>query len=135
MRTIVRVLAVLGFMICAGAAHADSCAKTRDYILASADLPQRPQIYRDLFKMCVEALTFSNVKDAFLLKAGALAVVPKIDSVAATASTLSQFCTRFPRGTLHFVDRQELREAASTAQAVRISPGASTPCEKIVGRG
>lgn len=133
-----RVMAVCGVIAAvtyAAPAHADSCAKSRDLILSSGDLPQKPKTYQDLYKMCLDTLRLSNVKDAFILRAAAIAVIPKTDSVAATASTLGQFCTRYPRGMLHFVGRQELRQAASTAQAIRISPGASTPCQKITGSG
>ena len=122
-------------LLCAGGAHADGCDKSRDYILTLSDLPQKAQTYRDLSKMCREALQLSNVKEAFVLKVGAIALFPKIDSVAATASTLAQFCTRFPKGTAHFVSRNEQRQAANTAQAVRIGIGRATPCEKIVGGG
>ena len=125
------IYAALVILACANAAHADSCDKSRDYILASGDLPQKPEAYRDLSKMCRETLLLSNVKDAFLLKAGAVAVVPRTDSVSATASTLSQFCSRFPKGTLHFVSRSERRQAADTARAVRIGVGNTTPCKKI----
>jgi hypothetical protein len=135
MKAVPPALAALAFSLLASPAHADSCAKTRDLILASGNLPQRPQIYRDLYKMCVETLALPNVKDAFVLKAGAIAAVPRVDSVGSTASTLAQFCTRFRRGTLHFVGHRELPQTASTAQAIKISPGASTPCEKITGRG
>jgi hypothetical protein len=129
------LVAALAIMLCMSAARADSCDKSRDYILASSDLPQKPQTYRDLSNMCRDTLLLSNVKEAFVLKAGAVAAVPKIDSVSATASTLSQFCTRFPKGTLRFVNRNELRQAANTAQAIRIGVGNATPCQKIVGGG
>jgi len=132
MRTLVAALTI---MLCMSAARADNCDKSRDYILASSDLPQKPQTYRDLSKMCRDTLLLSNVKEAFVLKAGAVAAIPKIDNVSATASTLSQFCTRFPKGTLRFVNRNELRQAANTAQAVRIGVGNATPCQKIVGGG
>lgn len=116
-----------------GAALADSCAKSRDYILESgADLPQKPQVYQDLFKDCLETLQLSNVKDAFILQAGAIAVIPRNDSISATASTLAQFCTRFPKGDLHFVGRKLEKQAASVSRAVRLST-ASTPCTKISG--
>src|SRR6187549_2847743 len=87
----------LGCVVLAGTARADSCTKSRDYILENAvDLPQKPQAYQELFKNCLETLQLSNVKDAFILQAGAIAVIPRNDSVSATASTLAQFCTRFP---------------------------------------
>jgi len=125
----------MGCVVLAGTAHADSCAKSRDYILENAaELPQKPQVYRDLFKDCLETLQFSNVKDAFILQAGAIAVIPRNDSVSATASTLAQFCTRFPKGNLHFIGRKIQAQAASISRAVRLSTQ-STPCEKISGGG
>jgi hypothetical protein len=118
-----------------GPAYADSCAKSRDYILESgADLLQKPQVYQDLFKDCLETLQLSNVKDAFILQGGAIAVVPRNDSVSSTASTLAQFCTRFPKGDLHFIGRKLQSQAASVSRAVRLST-ASTPCSKISGGG
>jgi len=52
-------------------------------------LPQRPKVYQDLFKNCLDTLQMSNVKDAFVLKAGAIAVIPKIDGVAATQENIA----------------------------------------------
>jgi hypothetical protein len=125
----------LGCVVLAGTAHADSCGKSRDYILENAaELPQKPQVYQELFKDCLETLQLSNVKDAFILQAGAIAVIPRNDSVSATASTLAQFCTRFPRGNLHFIGRKIQAQAASISRAVRLSTQ-STPCEKISGGG
>jgi hypothetical protein len=116
-------------------AYAESCTRSRDYVLSNAagDLPQKPQSYQDLFKICLEATQLSNVKDAFILKDGAVAIVPKQDDVASTARTLAQFCSRFPRGTVHFVTRRELPDAAILSRAVKISSRGSTPCHKIVG--
>src|SRR5262249_10130124 len=128
-------LALFAAVLGAGAARADNCDKSLDAILAQSDLPQKAQTYRDLAKMCRQALQLSNVKETFVLKAGGSAVVPKQDSVSATANTLAQFCTRFPHGTVHFVNRFEKRQAASMPQAVRIGLGRSTPCQKIVGGG
>ena len=133
MRPSVAALAII--VLWTSAARADNCDKSRDYILASSDLPQKPQTYRDLSKMCRDTLLLSNVKEAFVLRVGAIAAVPKIDSVSATASTLSQFCTRFPKGMLRFVSRNELRQVANTGQAIRIGVGSATPCQKIVGGG
>ncbi|MDB5599789.1 MAG: hypothetical protein JWN71_1833 [Xanthobacteraceae bacterium] len=117
------------------AAQADSCGKSRDYILENAsDLPQKPQVYQQLFKNCLETLQLSNVKDAFILQTGAIAVIPRNDSLSATASTLAQFCTRFPKGNLHFIGRKVQAQAASISRAVRLSTQ-STPCQKISGGG
>ena len=131
------VLGVLAFVIVAVPARADSCGKSRDYILSNAtgDLPQKPQVYQDLFKSCIDTLAMSNVKDAFVLKAGAIAVIPKNDGVAATASTLAQFCARFRRGTLRFVARRELADAANVARAVEMSVAGVASCRRITGSG
>jgi len=117
------------------ASHAESCTRTLQYILDHAsDLPQKVQVYRTLFRNCLETLSFSNVKDAFVLKDASLAVLPRADDLRATADTLAQFCQRFPRGTLHFIPAKEARMTANTALVVRMSSTRATPCEKIVGR-
>ena len=118
------------------AAHANSCDRSLDYILtnASEDM-RRPQVYRQLYKSCQQALQFSNVRDAFVLRDGAIAVLPRNDSVPATAGTLAQFCTRFPRLTLRFITPRERRLARNIARVVQLSSSQSTPCQKISGSG
>jgi hypothetical protein len=117
-------------------AWADSCARSRDYILESAaDLTRRSQAYQELYKSCLQTLQLPNVKDAFILKSGAIAVLPRNDSVAATAGTLAQFCTRFPRQTLRFITRREMRIVSNVALVVKLSTAQSTPCQKISGGG
>jgi len=120
-----------------GAARAESCSRSRDYILnnSSSDLPQKAQTYQNLFKNCLDTLQMSNVKDAFVLKAGAVAVIPKDDSVTATANTLAQFCGRFRRGMLRFVTRRELPEAANISRAIELSTTQATHCQRINGDG
>jgi hypothetical protein len=118
-------------------ATAESCEKSLNYILdyASDDLPQRADFYRtDLYKSCLRTLQLSNVADAFVLKVGAIAVLPRIDSVRATAGTLAQFCVLFPRLTLRFIRRQEKRIADNISRVVEL-PVTSTPCEKIIDNG
>ena len=75
----------------------------------------------------------SNVKDAYILKDGGIAVVPKQDSIAATAATLSQFCDAYPRATLRFLTRKEMLLAKSIASVVQMSSGSATSCKKIKG--
>jgi len=130
-------LVVVALLALAGSAHAESCSRSRDYILtnSSGDLPQKPQAYQDLFKTCLDTLQMTNVKDAFVLKAGAVAVIPKDDSVIATANTLAQFCGRFRRGMLRFVTRRELPEAANIARAIELSTTQATACERLNGDG
>jgi hypothetical protein len=129
--------ALLACIVVASPAPAESCSKSRDYILlnSAGDLPQRPKVYQDLFKNCLDTLQMSNVKDAFVLKAGAIAVIPKIDGVAATANTLAQFCTRFRAGTLRFIARRELSDAANIARVVDMSVSGATSCRRITGSG
>lgn len=120
-----------------GAAQADSCGKSRDYIFetASDSLLRKPQSYQELYKSCLQSLQLPNVKDAFILKSGVIAVLPRDDSVAATAGTLAQFCTQFPRQTLRFITRQEARLVNNVARVVQLSTSRSTPCQKITGGG
>lgn len=115
-------------------AHAESCGKSRDVVLNVADLPEPPQAYRDLFKICMAAIGMSNVKDAFLLADGGIAVIPKRDNIAATAATLSEFCEAYPRATLRFLSRKDLQRVANSMERlVRISSTSATPCKKIRG--
>jgi hypothetical protein len=75
----------------------------------------------------------ANVKDAYILKDGGIAVIPKQDTVAATASTLAQFCDAYPKATLRFLTRKELLLTKSVTGIVRISSTSATPCKKIKG--
>jgi hypothetical protein len=119
----------------AATAEADSCGKSRDYILATAsgELPRRPQTYQELYKSCVRSLELPNVKDAFILKSGAIAVIPRNQSIPATAATQAQFCMQFPRQTIRFITRNEVRLANNIARIVQLSTAQSTPCQKITG--
>jgi hypothetical protein len=137
-RQVHRALAGLAF-VCAAIlsmppAWADSCARSRDFILSSGTLSHKPAVYKKLFAMCMQTLRLPNVKDAFILTEGGIAVVPRIDRVSATAGTLAQFCTRFPHGTLHFISGQTLARTSGIGQMVRIPHRASTPCSRITGR-
>lgn len=129
------ILAIVFATLALNSAQAASCGKSRDYLLGdlAGDLPEPPQAYQDLFKMCMATTAMSNVKDAFILKDGGIAVTVKQDSVAATAGTLSTFCTAYPRGTLRFITRKELPQAKSIGQVVLMSSTSSTPCRKIMG--
>jgi hypothetical protein len=116
-------------------AQAASCNKSRDYLLGSlgGDLPEPPQAYQALFKVCMATAAMANVKDVFILKDGGIAVIPKQDSVPATAATLSTFCTAYPRGILRFITRKELPQAKSIGKVVQMSSTGATPCRKIMG--
>jgi len=128
---------VLAFAATTGAARAESCTKSRDYILTNAsDLPQKPKIYQSLFRDCLDTMTLSNVQDAYILKKGAIAVLPRRDTVSATASTLAQFCDRFPRGTLHFIGQKDKAKIANNiSRVVDWSSPNSTSCMQIKGGG
>jgi hypothetical protein len=129
------VSAVLALVVLAAPAGAESCTKSRDYIFmeSSGDLPQKSKVYQDLVKNCLDTLLMANVKDAFILKGGAIAVIPKDDGVTATTNTLAQFCGRFRGGSLRFIARRELPEASNMARAVRLSSTGSISCRKITG--
>jgi hypothetical protein len=127
------VVAILGS---AGLAHAESCTKSRDMILTSAsDLPQKPKVYQGLLRDCLDTMMLPNVQDAFILKVGAIAVLPRRDTVAATAATLAQFCGRFPHGSLHFIGQKERAKVANIARTVEWSSPHSTSCDRLRGGG
>lgn len=113
-------------------AHADGCSRSRDILLGGwIELPQRPEVYRELYRDCLETLRLSNVQDAFILEVGAIAVVTKRDDVHSTARTLTEFCDRFPRRTVHFLPRESRKKAVSIASAVRMTASHPTSCQRI----
>jgi hypothetical protein len=116
-------------------ARAENCGRSREYLLGDlgGDLVLPPKAYDDLFKVCMAAATMANVKDAYILKDGGIAVIAKQDSLAATAATLSQFCDTYPRATLHFLTRKELLDVKSIVSVIKISSTSSTSCQKIKG--
>lgn len=133
-----RLLAVAGTAVAlmiATPVHAESCSKSRDYLLGNlgGDLMLPPQGYQSLFKICLATINMSNVKDAYILRDGGIAVIPKQDSVAATAGTLSTFCDANPQSTLRFLTRKDLLQATSVTRIVQLSSTGSTPCRKIKG--
>jgi hypothetical protein len=128
------VLLAMFLVLGAGGAQADNCGKSRDYLFGNlSDLRLPPKAYEDLFKVCMAAAAMSNVKDAYILKDGGIAVIAKQDSVAATAATLSQFCDAYPKATMHFLTRKELLDINSITSVVKISSTSSTSCQKIKG--
>lgn len=127
---------VIIFLVLAGTpAYADNCDRSRTYLLGGlgGELLRPPKEYDNLFKQCMATAGMANVKDAYVLRDGGIGVIPKQDTVAATAATLSQFCDAYPRATLHFLTRRELTEDKSLADIVRISSTSSTSCQKIKG--
>jgi hypothetical protein len=118
-----------------GTAAADGCAKSRDYILEgmAGDLTRPSKAYQDLYRACVEAIAFPNVKDAYVLKAGVIAIDPTRNTVMATAATLSQFCQRFPDRSVRFFTPAEQRRARTVGLVVMMSATNATSCKAIRG--
>lgn len=126
---------VLLVVCCAGGAKAESCSESLDYILSGSagDLPRAAASYQNLFKVCSQALTVTNVKDAYVMKDGGIAIIPKRDTLAATADVLAHFCETHPKGTLRFVTKREMRHGLTTGLVVMMSSTGSTSCQKIRG--
>ena len=124
-------------VLATGAARADNenCRKSREYLLGTpgGDLSLTPQAYNDLFKICTATSAMPNVKDAYILRDGGIAIIPKQDSVSATAATLAQFCDAYPHGVLRFITRKEKLSIRSVTDVARMSSTSSTPCKKIKG--
>jgi hypothetical protein len=129
--------AAILLVLAMGVAHADAdnCRRSREYLLGSlgGDLKLPPQSYNDLFKICLAASSMTNVRDAYILKDGGIAVVPKQDTIPATAATLSQFCDAYPSGTLRFLSSKEVLTIKSVVNIVQLSSTSATPCKKIKG--
>ncbi len=117
------------------AAQASSCNKSREYLLGglAGELQMTPQTYDGLFKVCEATATMQSVQDAFILKDGGIGVIPKQDTIPATAATLSRFCDANPRATLRFISKKDLLRAKSTSQIVGLSSTGVTSCKKIKG--
>jgi hypothetical protein len=130
-----QLILVFTLLVLASSARAEGCGESRDYLLSDlgGELTMPPQAYTDLFRECLATAAMSNVKAAFILRDGAIAVLPKQNNVAATAATLSQFCDTYPRATLHFLTEKEQRDIGSIGIVVRIKSTSSTPCQKIKG--
>ncbi len=131
-----RLALIALFLALAGnIARAENCGRSREYLLGNlgGDLALPPKAYEDLFKTCMAAAAMANVKDAYILRDGGIAVIPKHDSVAATAATLSQFCDSYPKSTLHFLTRKEMLQVKSIVNVIKMSSTSSTSCQKIKG--
>jgi hypothetical protein len=130
---LVLIAVLLAFAV--DSARAESCSKSREYLLGdiNGELKSPTQAYEDMFKKCMAAIAMTNVKDAFILKDGGIAVIPKQNSIAATAATLSEFCSAYPRATLHFFTPAEVAQVKSIASAVKVSSRSSTTCQAIKG--
>ncbi|WP_247510458.1 hypothetical protein [Bradyrhizobium sp. 157] len=135
MKLLVATAMLLTLASSAARADNENCRKSREYLLGTpgGDLSLTPQAYNELFKICVAASAMPNVKDAYILRDGGIAVVPKQDSVSATAATLAQFCDAYPRGVLRFITRKEKLSIHSVTDVARMSSTSSTPCKKVKG--
>lgn len=129
------IVALLAALVLTGPVLAEGCDSSREYILEglAGDLEKPAARYQDLFKVCVETLTLANVKDAYVLKDGGIAILPTRNTMAATAETLAQFCQRFPKSVARFLTPQEQRKFRTVELIVMISSMDVTPCRKIRG--
>jgi hypothetical protein len=120
---------------CQSALAADGCMRSREYLLAgmAGDLAMPVAAYANLFKICSTTAVMPNVKNAYILKDGGIAVTPKQDTIAATAATLSQFCESNPRATLRFLTKRDLKLSRSILDIVKISSTSATPCKTLKG--
>jgi hypothetical protein len=116
-------------------ALADSCTRSRDYILEglAGELTRPARIYRNLFKICVETLSLPNVKDAYILKAGLIAIDPRQNTVMATASTLARFCRRFPHASARIFTPAEQRRPKTVGLVVMMPALTAKSCQSIRG--
>lgn len=117
------------------AVAADSCARSRDYILEglAGELTRPSRTYQDLFKICLQTLSMPNVKDAYVLKAGLIAIDPRRNTVMATASTLAHFCRRFPGATARIFTPAEQRQARTVGLVVMMPALRAKSCQAIRG--
>jgi hypothetical protein len=135
MKILAATAMLLALATSAAQADSEDCRKSREYLLSSpgGDISLTPQGYNELFKTCIATSAMPNVKDAYMLRDGGIAVVPKQDSISATAATLAQFCDAHPRGVLRFITRKEKLAIRSVIDVARMSSTSSTPCKKIKG--
>jgi hypothetical protein len=137
MRGRATLLAAAALLVCSatGAMADGGCAKSRDFILegTAGDLIRPARTYQDLFKICLQTLEMPNVKDAYILKAGLIAIDPRRNTIMATATTLAQFCQRFPNATARIFTRDEERQAKTIGLIVLMPSLAAKSCQAIRG--
>jgi hypothetical protein len=114
---------------------AESCNDSREYLLdgLAGDLPAPASSYQEIFRACMAALDMANVKDAYVLKDGGVAIVPRSNTLAATTETLAQFCRRFPNDVAKILTLREQRYARSVSSAVLLPSLGTTTCREIGG--
>jgi hypothetical protein len=132
MRIGIGVLAVL--TACQGA-YAQGCMRSLDTILngARGSLPLSAQSYQHLYETCVQTLALGNVRKAYVLLDGGIAVIPQHAGVLATAETLAAFCRKFPKGRLRFILRGDLVRRPSVALIVMLSSQDGPSCRGLLG--
>jgi len=108
-------------------AHAESCSRSLERVLEGGQISQKPQFYRALLTVCLEAGQMPNVKSASILSSGSIGIVPRNESLMATASTLSQFCRRFPKEQVLFITTKP------QAESTKNQSSQPTVCAKILG--
>lgn len=126
---------LLALVVLVAPARAENCTRSREYLMEglAGDLPAPPAQYQELFKVCMQTLSLANVRDAYLLRDGGIAIVPKRDSLIATAGTLAHFCEQFPRSRARFVTAADRRHATTVGLIVLLSSTGSASCTKIRG--
>ncbi|HTO60425.1 MAG TPA: hypothetical protein VMM15_04130 [Bradyrhizobium sp.] len=117
-------------------AHAESCSRSVDYILndIAGALPRQGQEYQALLRTCLQTLQLSNVKDAYVLRDGGIAVTTRDARTLATANTLAQFCRKFPTATLRFISPKEMRRGLTTGLVVMMASADLDSCRVITGQ-
>jgi len=117
------------------AVASDGCAKSRDYILQgmAGALTKPARLYQDLFKVCLQTLELPNVRDAYVLKAGLIAIEPRQNTLTAAAATLTQFCRHFPRSTARVFTPGEQRQAKTIGLTVLMPALSAKSCQTMRG--
>ena len=130
-----QLIALLLLALAAAPAGAESCGNSLNHIINDlpGGLPRPASDYQALLRACQQALSLPNVRDAYILRDGGIAVLPRDQSIMATAETLAAFCRAFPRDTLRFITRRETRRGLTTGLVVLMSSTHSTSCPTILG--
>ena len=116
-------------------ASAESCSESREYLFdgLAGDLPAPATRYQDVFKACMAAVEMENVKDAYVLKDGGVAIIPRSNTLIATSETLAKLCRKFPNDVVKFLTPREQRQETSVSSVVLLSSRDATTCREIRG--
>lgn len=118
-------------------ASAEGCTKSLEYILnnAGGQLSRPANAYQKLLRTCLQIITMGNVQDAFILKDGGIAVIPRSFTAMATARTLAAICQEFPMSTLRFATKREARKWLTEPRFVVLASSNSSPsCHELRGK-